>query len=121
VYVGSCDSCIYAINPDGTAKWRYNSGTECRSSPALTADGTVYIGSRDGCLHALNPDGSLKWLYEAGRNVESSPTIGPDGTIYFASDDGYLYALKGTSPLADSPWPKFHHDLANTGRVGGGQ
>ena len=32
---------------------------------------------------------------------------------------GSFYALRGTSPLADSPWPKFQHDLRNTGRVGG--
>jgi len=51
--------------------------------------------------------------------VESSPAIAPDSTIYFCANDGYLYALKGTQPIADSPWPKFHHDLKNTGRVDG--
>jgi outer membrane protein assembly factor BamB len=123
VYVGS-ESKLYgfqALNPDGTIKWRYGTGKYVQSSPAIANDGTVYFGSDDNYLYALNPDSTLKWRYETGANIESSPTIGPDGTVYFTSDDGYLYALKGTSPLADSPWPKFHHDLRNTGRVGGGR
>ena len=26
IYVGSCDHKLYAINPDGTEKWRYSTG-----------------------------------------------------------------------------------------------
>ena len=124
VYVGSCAKAVYglyALNPDGTLKWGYPSGFRVRSSPAIASDGTIYFGSDDDCVYALNPDSTLKWRYETGADVESSPTIGPDGTVYFTSYDGYLYALKGTSPLADSPWPKFHHDLKNTGRADGGR
>ncbi len=121
IYVGSGDHHVYAINPDSTLKWRYETGGYIRSSPAISSDGTIYVGSDDSYLYALNPDGTLKWRYQTGGRIESAPTIGPDGTVYFTSDDGYLYALKGTGPLAGSAWPKFHHDLANTGRVGGGR
>jgi len=122
IYIGSNDYCVHALHPDGTLKWSYETGASIRySSPAIASDGTVYVGSSDGYLYALSPDGTLKWRYETEGIVRSSPTIGPDGTVYFTSCDGYLYALKGTSPLADSPWPKFHHDLKNTGRVGGGK
>ena len=85
----------------------------------IAPDGTVYFGSDDNYLYALYPDGTLKWRYETDANVETSPTIGSDGKVYFTSRDGYLYALKGKSPLAASAWPKFHHDLRNTGRAGG--
>lgn len=119
VYFGSIDNYLYATNPDGTLKWRYQTGGNVDAGPAIAADGTVYFGADDNFLYALYSDGTLKWRYETEGNVESSPTVGSDGTIYFTSEDGYLYALKGTSPLADSPWPKFHHDLRNTGRVGG--
>jgi len=121
VYVGSCDDYLYALNPDGTLRWRYETVRNVESSPAIAADGSIYLGSDDNFLYTLNPDGTLKWRFETDGDIKSSPTIGPDGTIYFAGCDGYLYALKGTSPLADSPWPKFHHDLRNTGRVGGGR
>jgi outer membrane protein assembly factor BamB len=89
------------------------------AAPLIGADGAVYLGSTRGYFCCLNPDGTLRWRYEVGAEVESSAAIGPDGTIYFGADDGYLYALKGTQALADSPWPKFHHDLRNSGRVGG--
>jgi|WetSurMetagenome_2_1015567.scaffolds.fasta_scaffold26156_2 outer membrane protein assembly factor BamB len=121
VYVGS-GHYLFALNPDGTLKWSYQTGGNIRySSPAIASDGTVYFGSTDNFLYALYSDGTLKWHYETGENVEAAPTLGQDGTVYFLSNDGYLYALKGTSPLADSPWPKFHHDLRNTGCVGGGR
>ena len=121
VCVGSGDSCFYALNPNGTLKWRYRTGGILEAAPAVGSDGTVYFGSTDHYLYALNHDGSQKWQFESDGAVRSSPTIGSDGTVYFTSDDGYLYALKGTSPLAGSAWPKFHHDLKNTGRVGGGR
>jgi len=90
------------------------------SSPAIGMDGTIYIGSDDRNLYALNSDGSLKWKYKTSDRIFSSPAIGSDGTIYIGSYDNYLYATKSSSiGLANSPWPKFHHDNKNTGRVGG--
>jgi outer membrane protein assembly factor BamB len=79
----------------------------------------VFFGSENDNFYILNADGTLAWQRLLGDDICSSPTIAPDGTVYFTCYDGYLYALKGSSPLADSPWPKFHHDLRNTGRVGG--
>jgi outer membrane protein assembly factor BamB len=121
IYIGADDNYLQALNPDGSLKWIYQTGDITYSSPAIGSDGTIYVGSNDDFLYALNPDGTLKWRYETGGDIRSAPAIGPDGTVYFTSCDGYLYALKGTSPLADSPWPKFHHDAKNTGRVGGGR
>lgn len=120
VYCGSADGFLYALNPDGTRKWRCQmGGGTVTSSPAITSDGTVYCGVANGYLYALNPDGTRKWRYQTGARVASSPTIGPDATVYVGSDDGYLYAFFGNGTLAATPWPKFRHDLRNTGRVAG--
>jgi outer membrane protein assembly factor BamB len=121
IYFGSDDGNLRALNPDGTLKWKYLTGGGVSASPAIASDGTVYFGSADNSVYALNSDGTAKWQFESDGAIQSSPTIGPDGKVYFTSKDGYLYALKGTSPLASSPWPKFHHDLRNTGRAGGGK
>ncbi|RLE71848.1 MAG: hypothetical protein DRJ45_02925, partial [Thermoprotei archaeon] len=116
IYVGSLDGYLYAINPDGSLKWKFKTGGSVVSSPAIAQDGTIYVGSDDCCLYAINPDGLLKWKFKTGGWVCSSPTIGPDGTVYFGSNDGYLYAIyDDNGGLADSPWPKFRHDLLNTG------
>jgi hypothetical protein len=99
VYIGSEDDYLYALNPDGSLKWRYQTGYSVSSSPAIGSDGTVYVGSCDDYLYALNPDGSLKWGYQTGSYVDSSPAIGSDGTVYVGSYDSYLYALNPDGSL----------------------
>ena len=120
VYVGSVDNNFYAINPDGSEKWRFPTGDWVTSSPAIGADGTVYVGSNDFNLYAINPDGTQKWAFPTGGEVRS-PAIGADGTLYVGSGDGNLYAINGSSGglSSDAPWPRFRHDVKNTGRVQG--
>jgi outer membrane protein assembly factor BamB len=94
IYVGSFDHKLYAINPDGTEKWNFKTGSFVDdSSPAIGSDGTIYIGSRDNKLYAINPDGTEKWNFTTGHDISSSPAIGADGTIYVGSNDDKLYAI----------------------------
>jgi len=102
-------------------KWRYGVGSCVYSSPAIGSDGSVYVGSDDDYLYAINPEGTLKWRYQTGDYVSSSPAIGSDGTVYVGSEGGDLIAIFSSGALANSAWPKFHHDNKNTGRVGGGR
>jgi outer membrane protein assembly factor BamB len=44
---------LYAINPDGREKWRFEIGNWVSSSPAIEADGTIYVGSEDSYLYAI--------------------------------------------------------------------
>jgi len=84
LYLPARDSYLYALNPDGSLRWRYNINHWGADSPTLAEDGTIYIGSLDDHLYAINPDGSLKWRFDAQDNIiDSSPTIGVDGTVYF--------------------------------------
>ncbi len=82
-----------------TLVWRYGTGDEIYSSPAIGADGTVYIGSLSNYFYAVNPDGSLKWQYKTTGDVYSSPAIAEDGTIYFGSFDQWVYALNPDKTL----------------------
>ena len=116
IYVGSNDSKLYAINPDGTKKWDFTTGGAIRSTPAIASDGTIYVGSDDCKLYAVNPDGTKKKEFLTEGMIESSPSIWDDGTIYFGSRDNKLYAIYNDNEgLANTPWPKFHHDNYNTG------
>ncbi len=124
IYAGSYDGYFYALNPDGTLKWRVPFAASRFASAAIGSDGTIYVGltgisGSESDMVALNPDGSTLWTYRTGSDVESSPTIGSDGTIYVGVYEGFLYAFYGSGTLANTPWPKFHHGLQNTGRVGG--
>jgi len=86
---------LFAINPDGTLKWRYilEGADFVFSSPAIDSEGTIYIGGETSTggdlsfVYAINADGTLKWKYEisGGRPVRSSPAVDVDGTVYVAT------------------------------------
>ena len=84
---------IYAINPDGSLRWRFATGGHVSSAPAVLPDGTVVAGSQDDLVYAIAPNGQKRWDFRAGDDVEATPAIGDDGTIYVGSDDNKLYAL----------------------------
>lgn len=54
IYIGSMDSKIYAIDPDGSFRWSYKTGDRINSSPVIGADGTLYVGSDDGKVYAFS-------------------------------------------------------------------
>ena len=128
IYIGADNFHVYSLNPaTGSVNWVMPTRDKVKSSPAIASDGTIYIGSNDGSLYGFNPDGTVKLQFIAGdtasSTVNSGPSIGSDGTIYFTSADNKIFALFGGknsdgSPigLAASSWPKFRHDLQNTGR-----
>ena len=95
--IGSNDNYFYALNSDGSLKWKFKvKEGRYYSSPVISKDGAIYVGvdisSDDDYLYAINPDGTLKWKF---KPAGSSPVISSDGTIYVGSNDGYLYAIGG--------------------------
>jgi hypothetical protein len=94
---------LYAINSDGTFKWKYQFEGICTpaiSVPAIDDGGTIYVHVNGDLnimapdrIYALNPDGTEKWLYidthgPYGATVStnlSSPVIANDGSISFSS------------------------------------
>jgi outer membrane protein assembly factor BamB len=95
-YAGAYDSCLYAINPDGTLKWCFKTDGGLFSSPAIGPDGAIYVGSRDFHLYAIEDSvtyAKLRWRTNLGFWLYSSPALGTDGTIYVGSLDYHLYAV----------------------------
>jgi len=91
IYTGG--DAIYAINPDGTLRWRFATGGHVSSAPAVLPDGMVVAGCQDDLVYAIGPDGTKRWDFRTGGDVESSPVVGEDGTVFIGSDDKKLYAL----------------------------
>ena len=93
IYVVS-SSKLYAVNPNGTLQWSYNTGgvDNTATSAVIGADGTVYVGGSKG-VYALNSNGSLKWKY-AASNAYASPLIGANGMLYIGTTTGIFYAFK---------------------------
>lgn len=111
IYIGNRSNRFYAVKPDGTIKWSYNTGSVHDSSPAIGSDGTIYVGGRDVVrqqpnenppqyppgfrFFAFNPSGTLKWD-KANIGGNSSPALGPNGTVYFSSSPyNYPYYSAG--------------------------
>lgn len=92
IYVGSLDNKLYAVKPDGSKKWEFQTSGFIFSSPAIGSDGTIYFGSSDHHVYAVNSDGSLKWKFLTEESVPASPVIGVDNTIYL-STEGNLSAF----------------------------
>jgi outer membrane protein assembly factor BamB len=63
VYVGANDNIIYAVNPDGSIKWKFAVAAYIESSPTIGADGTIY----------MNVDESNR-LFAIGQGVPPPPT-----------------------------------------------
>ncbi len=102
IYVGSDggdnEGHLFAVNPDGTQKWRYDfSPSNTRSRPAIGLGGTIYVGNDDNYLYAITDDGTqgtLKWRFQTSGDIRSDPMVHTDGTtIWFGSDDSHLYAV----------------------------
>ncbi|MFC1476116.1 PQQ-binding-like beta-propeller repeat protein [Candidatus Zixiibacteriota bacterium] len=98
------DSCLLAINPDGSLKWCLPSWKGFFSSPTIGDEGVIYTTSLSGSLLAiedLTTYGNVLWE----RNLEyffalSSPALAADGMIYVGSPSFYFYAVNPDGSIA---------------------
>ena len=109
IFVGSYDSCFYAIDKNsGAQKWKIRIGGPIASSAILQGDKLYFYGG-DGNLHCRDKNtGKLIWNYKTLSGAlpdrkydwpdyyQSSPVMS-EGTIYFGSGDGRLYAIDATT------------------------
>jgi len=104
IYQGSWDGYFYAINEDGTLKWKYKTAGAVSYPASIDQNGIIYLGGGDahagpdGNLYAFNPDGSLKWKYDTKALRVGSPAIGSDGLIYVPASPN-LVVLDSTGNL----------------------
>ncbi|MBN2378826.1 PQQ-binding-like beta-propeller repeat protein [candidate division WOR-3 bacterium] len=98
-------SYLYALNPDGTEKWRELVGGNTMSGLAIGSDGTVYFGGEDSCLYAVNPlDGSVSWIAKTDGAVVGSPVIGFDEVVYVTARDSALSSLHAFEQGGEEKW-----------------
>ncbi|MBU1179535.1 S8 family serine peptidase [Patescibacteria group bacterium] len=119
IYIGSSAGILFAINPDGTEKWKYELDTgHWVGTPVVDEEGGIYftttypsVDNKPDYLYAINSDGTLKWRYEIESFSGIAHTaIGPDGTIYSSSIYTYSYndLLYAILPNGNLKWKKFY-------------
>ena len=85
IYVGSYDSCVYAVDKDGLEKWKHKTGDAIQSSP-IVRGGVVYCGSNDSCFYAVTTSGTPVWACSTHHTkCVSTAAIHGDSVIYFTS------------------------------------
>jgi len=125
IYVGSRDDNLWAINPDGTEKDRFDSGGDIFASPTVGSDGTVYGGTDapgGGELFALDPAdnwtnytqaASYKWWVTTSSNVRTQPVLDSSGNVYastWINSDSFYGVDSGGSALTG--WPSLKPSAA---------
>jgi len=88
IYVGAYY--MYAIYPNGTLKWLFNSHGRVVSAAAIDDNSVLYFGGIwEEYLYAVySENGTEKWRYPIGYTW-ASPTVGPDGIIYAPATDNW--------------------------------
>lgn len=123
IYFSSRNGFLYAVDADGELAWDVLVGDVFYCSPAVDALGNVYIASYVGngisALNKINQDGvpvaDFLWI---GFN-DSSPTITGDQRLVIGFHDGWVFAFNIDAAAADTSWPQFRREPANTARLPG--
>ncbi|HYQ80091.1 MAG TPA: hypothetical protein VEP68_01250, partial [Anaeromyxobacteraceae bacterium] len=125
IVVGLAGGSVHRLASSGTALWTSppDIGGTVRGlaalQPGLDAADVLAVSAL-GEVAALKPDGTVAWSGRPTTAALSFPAVADAGagglpTAYAGSQDGKLYAIVVDGPLdAAAPWPKAHHDLANT-------
>ncbi len=94
------DSTVYALNPDGSFKWKYivngTGGVHC-GTPVIGPDSLIYVAAQP-TLYVLNNNGQLQWSVGSFSSQAAgiiAPAITPDTTIYAGTNQGILNAISG--------------------------
>lgn len=89
LYVSTDYEHLYAVNPDGTQRWRYTVPQGVLSAPMVAPNGTIYISvagsfiGLPGAIHAINPDGTRRWARDV--NNPSAVVLGTGGRVYYSA------------------------------------
>jgi outer membrane protein assembly factor BamB len=132
---GNPCSALFALNPDGSARWIFQPSDlpvdvppdhfDIYSSPAIGSDGTIYFGQEFGRVYALDPaDGTVQWIQTTPSGITwPSPVLAADGMLFISDLAGNCFGIRTESRglKTAAPWPKFRRDNRNTGCMGPGE
>ena len=135
LFIGGDPSTVYAFSlADGEKVWSasFGVGPDFLATPVLLSNGVVcFLEDNDDDLYGIRQsDGALLWKTKCGpdswtrrgRDLEESyggPGLARNGDIVVPTSWGLVrvQGYAGTT-LAATPWPKWQHDLYNSGWAG---
>ncbi|MBU1749412.1 MAG: PQQ-binding-like beta-propeller repeat protein [Chloroflexi bacterium] len=102
---------IYAINPDGSLKWKFPVPRREVMNPGVVAPLTIdkennlFACADNGSCYGFAADGTLLWEYGIRPNTEirTAPYIVADGNMLILAERGFLYKLVAATDQAYLP------------------
>jgi len=83
IYLAEQAGYAYAVNPDGSLKWRLRIPGSIDAPPTVASDGTVYL-SGGSYLHSVRPDGNLNYRLSRGHvDSYSAISLVGDSVLYY--------------------------------------
>lgn len=108
IYFGDRYDGIFALNSDGTLKWKYNTpSTWVKSGTALSNDeSVVYFGGNNSELYAIyTATGIAKWVYTvpppSSSSIYSGIVVDVNDNIYYGPGEGRAVSL---TPAGNLRW-----------------
>jgi outer membrane protein assembly factor BamB len=103
IYIGA-GRYLYAVNPNGTLKWRDSLLAQVQSCPAIANESTLYVvaGAR---LYCIDADSGVRWRVSIGGSNYCSPAVDAQGNVFVGSANGpasALYCIAPDSTIVDS-------------------
>jgi hypothetical protein len=103
---------LFAIDSNGSEKWRRVLTGEIWGAPSIADDGTIYVVGDEGysdVLHAIDPENPQqdRWTW-ASTTIQGPPTISCEGNIYFSAriapmnPSSYLYGLDSEGNILEN-------------------
>ena len=92
IYIGFNSGNCYAINYDGSVKWKFTANAPVDS--AAYHNGIIFLPTIAGTLYALNEKGSVVWKFTTNNKFLTwKPPLIHEDVIYISSIDDMVYAI----------------------------
>lgn len=104
LYAPNDNNALYAVNRDGTQKWKWPMNDQTWSLPAIDPEtGNLFVGNNYIAGYAwmtsiwrntfaISPDGHEVWGHGVQAGVAASPMLTDDGKMIVGAFDGYVRA-----------------------------
>jgi outer membrane protein assembly factor BamB len=91
---------VYALYSDGTEKWRFQTSSDVRGTPAVKPDGVVYVGSNNFNFYAINQFATPKSLKNKYISYDGTAVGSVPVTIDAGNSDDWLRGSASKGPWA---------------------
>lgn len=100
LYLASSSGTLYALNPDGAARWQAKLLARPVGAPALNAAGEILVLDKEGRLYLFTPQGELRWTSRIETDIVplTGPIVDRAGVAYYPSERS-LIAVQANGQL----------------------